>query len=359
MLMELAVKRGADAPTPPSGRSRPELVAVVVPAAPPAGEMSPGSRWVIPLVVLGVSLIVASLMAAAAVALHATSWAELAAIGLGGAVLTVSLVLVPLQLRLASLARQQTGQRWREAELSAEREAELSAEREELLHDALVASDRERRQLAADLHDGVIQLVSAVTLRTATLSRGLRREGGQTPERVRAAVEGLDRITVDLQAVTTDLRGLMGSLAGDEIESGGLTGALSKLLVPLAEIGIQVDISVGELDCDARVRSLIHRLVQELVRNVAKHAAAHRVELTVTQDRDEVRLALTDDGKGFDLGALGERQRRGHMGLLLAEQRVQDAGGVLQVTSTPGRGTKVLMRLPVTPSDGGASATER
>ena len=328
----------------PSGQSRPGLVAAVVP---PAGRMTRSSSWVIPIVALAVSLITAPLVAAAAVALHATSWAELVALGLGGAVLAVSLVLVPFQMRLARLSGQRAGHWRQEAEHSAEREAELSEEREELLHDALVASDRERRQLAGDLHDGVIQLVSAVTLRTATLSRGLRREGGQPPERITAVVEGLDRITVDLQAVTADLRGLMGALAGDEIESGGLTGALSKLLVPLAESGVQVDISVGELLCDARVRSLIHRVVQELVRNVAKHAAAHRVELTITEDRAEVRLALTDDGQGFDLGALGERQRRGHMGLLLVEQRVQDAGGMLQVTSTLGRGTKVVMRLPL------------
>jgi signal transduction histidine kinase len=313
--------------------------------------MTRSSSWVIPIVALAVSLITAPLAAAAAVALHATSWAELAALGLGGAIFTVSLVLVPLQMRLARLAGLQARQSRREAEHSAEREAELSAEREELLHDALVASDRERRQLAGDLHDGVIQLVSAVTLRTATLSRGLRREGGQTPERITAAVEGLDRITVDLQAVTADLRGLMGALAGDEIERGGLTGALSKLLVPLADSGVQVDISVGELDCDARVRSLIHRVVQELVRNVAKHAAAHRVELTITEDREEVRLALTDDGQGFDLAALGERQRRGHMGLLLVEQRVQDAGGTLHVTSAFGHGTKVAMRLPLAGSE--------
>ncbi|MGA3185124.1 MAG: ATP-binding protein [Candidatus Dormibacteria bacterium] len=321
--------------------------------------MTRGSRWVIPIVALGVSFVTAPLVAAVAVALHATGWGELAVLGLAGAVLAVSLVVVPIQLRLAVLAGRQSGHWWRQAKLSAEREAELSAEREELLHDALVASDRERRQLAGDLHDGVIQLVSAVTLRTATLARGLRREGGQTPERIAAAVEGLDRITVDLQAVTADLRGLMGALAGDEIESGGLSGALSKLLVPLAESGISVDISIGELACDARVRSLIHRVVQELVRNVAKHAAAHRVELTLSQDHDEVRMALTDDGRGFDPGALGERQRRGHMGLLLVEQRVQDAGGVLQVTSTPGRGTKTVMRLPVTPAEGGAGNSAR
>jgi len=330
-----------------------------VPATPVAVQVIPGSRWLIPTAALAVSLIAAPLIAAAAVALDATSWPKLAALGLVGAVLAVGLVVLPLQLRLSRLAGQRTGHWWQEAERSAEREAELSAEREELLHDALVASDRERRQLAGDLHDGVIQLVSAVTLRTATLARGLRRDGGQTPERIGAAVEGLDRITIDLQAVTADLRGLMGALAGDEIESGGLSGALSKLLVPLAESGVQVDISIGELACDARVRSLIHRVVQELVRNVAKHAAAHRVELTVSQDHGEVRMALTDDGQGFDLGALGERQRRGHMGLLLVEQRVQDAGGVLQVTSTPGRGTKMVMRLPVGPAESGPDASAR
>jgi signal transduction histidine kinase len=294
-------------------------------------------------------VIAVPLVACAAVALHATSWVDLVALGLGAALLTVSLVVVPLQLRLASLAGSRTGRWLREAERTAEREADLSEEREELLHEALVATDRERRQLASDLHDGVIQLVSAVTLRTATLARGLRREGGQTPERIAAAVEGLDRITVDLQAVTTDLRGLMGALAGDEIERDGLTGALSSLLVPLADSGAKVDISVGELDCDARVRSLIHRVVQELVRNIAKHAVAHRVQLTVARDGGGIGLVMTDDGEGFDVGTLAESQRRGHMGLLLLEQRVQDAGGTLTVTSTPGRGTTVAMRLPLEP----------
>jgi signal transduction histidine kinase len=301
----------------------------------------------VPITAAGASLIAVPLGAALVVALHATSWVDLVAFGLGTALLMIGLVLVPLHLRLVSLAGSRTGSWLEQAERSAEREAEFSEEREELLHEALIASDRERRQLAADLHDGVIQLVSAVTLRTATLARGLRRDGGQSAERVTAAVEGLDRITVDLQAVTADLRGLMGALAGDEIESCGLTGALSKLVVPLAESGVKVDISVGELDCDARVRTLIHRIAQELVRNIARHAAAHRVDLAVTQDAEVIRMVVADDGAGFDPSKLVERQRRGHMGLLLVEQRVQDAGGVLTVSSTPGHGTTVVMRLPL------------
>jgi signal transduction histidine kinase len=347
--MELAAERGACAPPSPSDAPRPEVAGED--ALPPAlaGSVPRVNRWVLPAAALGVSLVTVPLVAAAAVALHATAWGDLVAMGLGAALLTVAVVLVPLQLRLDSLAGTRTGHWWRQAKLSTDVEVELSVEREELLHQALAASDRERRQLAADLHDGVIQLVSAVSLRTATLARGLRREGGQSPERVAAAVDGLDRITVDLQAVTADLRGLMGALAGDEIESGGLTGALSALLVPLAESGVQVHISVGELDCDARTRSLIHRVAQELVRNAARHAAAHRVEVTVSQDREGLWLRMADDGQGFDVAALGERQHRGHMGLLLVQQRVQDAGGVLEVSSAPGRGTTVVMRLPGAP----------
>jgi len=345
--MELTVERGAGAPASPSGQAPQARAAGAV--APPllAGAVSKTARWVVPAVAFGVSVVAVPLVAAAVIALHATSWADLVGLGLGAALLTVVLVIVPVQIRIARLAKREAGHWWQEAERSAEREAELSDEREELLREALIASDRERRQLAADLHDGVIQLVSAVTLRTATLSRGLRREGGQTPERIGAAIEGLERITLDLQAVTTDLRGLMGTLAGDEIESGGLTGALSTLLVPLAESGVQVSISVGELDCGGRVRSLIHRVAQELVRNVAKHAGAHQVELTLNQERGEIRLCLMDDGQGFDAAAVHEGQHRGHMGLLLVEQRVQDAGGVLEVSSAPGRGTTVVMRLTI------------
>jgi len=174
----------------------------------------------------------------------------------------------------------------------------------------------------------------------------LRREGGQTPERITAAVEGLDRITVDLQAVTADLRGLMGALAGDEIESGGLTGALSKLLVPLAESGVQVDISVGELGCDARVRSLIHRVCRSWC---ATSPSTPRPAGSSSPSPGSRRGPAGPDRRwaGLRPAALGERQRRGHMGLLLVEQRVQDAGGTLQVTSTVGRGTKVVMRLPL------------
>lgn len=216
-----------------------------------------------------------------------------------------------------------------------DREVEVTAERDALVHLALEASDRERQRLASDLHDGVIQLVSAVTLRCATLARSLHRNSETSPEHAMDAAASLDRITVDLQAVTADLRTLMGALAGDEIESDGLNGALSALLLPLAESGVRVDLSVGELACDAEVRSLVHRVAQELIRNAAKHAAAKRVVVSVSQDAGRVRLRFQDDGKGFDPQELDERRHLGHLGLRLLDQRIRDAGGELRIESAP------------------------
>jgi signal transduction histidine kinase len=210
-----------------------------------------------------------------------------------------------------------------------------------------MASDKERQRLAGDLHDGVIQLVSAVTLRTATLARGLRRDPTPSPERFASTVVSLDRITSDLQAVTADLRTLMGALAGGEIESDGLAGALSQLLAPLADRGVNVEITVGELDCDARVRSLIHRVAQELVRNAAQHARPRRVSLTVERTPAGVSLRVADDGRGFDAATLEQRRQQGHMGLHLLEQRIRDAGGRLDIASTAGRGTTVEVTVPV------------
>ena len=333
--MQRAVETGASAPASASGRSRPEVAAVARPGATPRSRGRAGAG---PEAWYAIGLVPVILVLAAAFVLHGSGWVALLLIDAAALGIAVGSLMLVFGRRLTRLAGGlATGE---------QREQELGAEREELLHQALAATDRERRELAADLHDGVVQLVSAVTLRTATLARGLRREGGASADRVAATAEGLDRITVDLQAVSADLRSLMGSLAGDEIESGGLTGALSSLLVPLAETGVRVDISVGELSCDVRARSLLHRVAQELVRNVAKHAAARQVSLTVTQDGEGTWLRVADDGEGFAISDLGEGRHRGHMGLRLAEQRVQDAGGSLTISSCPGQGTSVEMRLP-------------
>ncbi|MGD0833326.1 MAG: ATP-binding protein [Candidatus Dormibacteria bacterium] len=342
--MYATADRGARAPATPSGFLRPLAALRRDTAQSARGDLQKAVAPVLPrtwkwgagLAVIGGAVVLsAAAMFVTGSVRSVDAWMMLVA---AGALVAMAVPLILYHRRFVALL----------ASLSAleRREADLADEREELLHDAIMASDGERQRLAADLHDGVIQLVSAVTLRTATLARGLRRDPSATPEKLASAAVSLDRITADLQAVTADLRTLMGALAGGDIESDGLSGALSQLLAPLADRGVNVEITVGELDCDARVRGLIHRVAQELVRNAAKHARARRVSLTVECDAAGVCLRVADDGRGFDAADLERYRRQGHMGLRLLEQRIRDAGGHLEIASSPGHGTTAEMTLP-------------
>jgi signal transduction histidine kinase len=344
--MYATADRAARSPAPPSGLVGRLAALKRHPTVADAGELHqtlvgvlpPTRRWGLGLAAIGGGLV----LAAAATALRvgsAASWYVWPVLAVAGAFFAVAMALRILHGRVGDLL----------GSLAAyeRREADLADEREELLHEALITSDRERQRLAGDLHDGVTQLVSAVALRTATLSRGLRRDGGASPERLASVAVSLDRMTDDLQAATAELRTLMGALVGGDIDSDGLAGALSQLLAPLADSGVNVEVTVGELDCGARVRSLIHRVAQELVRNAAKHSRARRVTLSVERNTGGILLRVADDGRGFDLGSLEQLHRRGHMGLRLLEQRVRDAGGSLDITSSPGCGTMVQMTLPL------------
>jgi signal transduction histidine kinase len=76
------------------------------------------------------------------------------------------------------------------------------------------------------------------------------------------------------------------------------------------------------------------------------------VTLSVERNTGGILLRVADDGRGFDLGSVEQLRRRGHMGLRLLEQRVRDAGGSLDITSSPGCGTMVQMTLPLTAPPG-------
>jgi signal transduction histidine kinase len=90
----------------------------------------------------------------------------------------------------------------------------------------------------------------------------------------------------------------------------------------------------------------LYRITQESLTNIAKHARAEHVTVTVDQPEDgRVRLRVTDDGVGFDIGNDAQRLSEGHFGLAGMRERASLVGGVLEVTSEPGHGTTVEVRL--------------
>jgi two-component system, NarL family, sensor kinase len=212
-------------------------------------------------------------------------------------------------------------------------------ERERLLSNAIDASTRERRRIASDLHDGVVQDLAGVAFGLAPVAEAANRRGDA--HEAAALKDAISR----LRAGVREMRTLLVAIHPPSLESTGLEAALHDLLSPLQAEGIATELQVedGRPGPDA----LVYRVAREALRNVQEHAGASRVRVRVGHPTPErTRLVVADDGRGF---APEERERRGeagHLGLTLLESLVREADGMLAVRSAPGEGTTVELKVP-------------
>jgi two-component system NarL family sensor kinase len=215
-------------------------------------------------------------------------------------------------------------------------------ERERLLERAIEASDAERRRIASDLHDGVVQDVAGVAFGLAPLADAAARRGDA------AEAGALRQSVAQLRHGVRSLRTLLVEIYPPSLQSAGLEAALSDLLSPLAAAGVATELAVDEAAAAGTpADALVYRVAREALRNVAEHAQASTVRVAVTRSAGAtVRLTVADDGRGFDAGRRAERAEEGHVGLTLLEDLVAQAGGALAVRSAPGEGTTVTLEVP-------------
>ncbi len=200
----------------------------------------------------------------------------------------------------------------------------------------------ERARLARDLHDATVQTLFSLSLSAETAASLV----GSEPD---AAVAELRRIQELAQGAVAELRSLVFELRPPALAEEGLVATLAKHLDALDR---SHDFSVtlvvngdGRLDPDVEVT--LFRIVQEALANVARHAGAHRIDVTVELGGDAVAIEVVDDGVGFDPEARSIRARR--LGLTSMRERAASLGATLAVTSTPaptaGHGTSVRVEL--------------
>jgi signal transduction histidine kinase len=214
-------------------------------------------------------------------------------------------------------------------------------ERETLLENAVEASTQERRRIASDLHDGVVQDLAGVAFGLAPIAAEAQRRGDDDE------ADALRGATLTLRQGVRDLRTLLVEIHPPNLESAGLEVALSDLLSPLEAAGIATSLDVDGTTGAGTSDPLVYRVAREAIRNAQLHAEPASVRVAVTHPTpDETRLAVTDDGKGFATDSRARRGAEGHLGLTLLEGLVAQADGTLSVQSTPGAGTTVELRLP-------------
>lgn len=211
-------------------------------------------------------------------------------------------------------------------------------EREALLLSTLAASDRERATIAADLHDGVVQGLAGASY---SLNAAALVTKDPTSAGLMSATAG------DLRRWVRELRSLVVTITPPALHAQGLGASLADLAATLEVRGLSVTLDMsGAQDLPETSETLLYRAAQEGVRNIVRHADARAVNLSVTAGPGEVLLRLTDDGRGFDPTTVDAR-RRGSVGLELLGSLVTAHGGTLSVDAAPGRGTDLLVRLPL------------
>jgi signal transduction histidine kinase len=210
----------------------------------------------------------------------------------------------------------------------------------------LRAAEGERQRIARELHDETGQMVTAIKLELADLERTLAGTG-RGADAVERAIHLASRALESIRATARGLR----PTALDDL---GLVPAMRTLAEEFAgRTGIAVDLKTAPLPAPPpapEVEVALYRVLQEALTNVARHAAATRVEAVLGTDGGELVLVVQDDGKGFDASRAGT-PTTGGAGLAGMQERVVGVGGRLTVTSAPGRGVRLEARLPLGESD--------
>lgn len=223
---------------------------------------------------------------------------------------------------------------------------EIRASREALVqlqHRLMRSREEERGRLARDLHDGPIQALVGMNIQLGMLMPATGPAGDGAP-----IDEALQSIRGEVRSLLGELRQVCTALRPPMLDTLGLGAALRALAEDWSAhhgVVIQLDLSP-----DASLRALpdevavnLYRVVQETLANVAHHAGAHRVNLTLAWDADSGRLdlAVQDDGCGFTPTAIEELAGQGHFGLAGIRERAALIGGEWRLQSAPGQGTTV------------------
>jgi signal transduction histidine kinase len=205
-----------------------------------------------------------------------------------------------------------------------------------------LAEERERRRIATILHDRISQ-----TLAICKIKLGALRASASSTE----LAEPLDEIHELIDEIIQETRSLTFEVSSPILYELGLEAAVEWLVEQIQEqhgllSHFEDDRQPKPLDDDVRV--LLFQAVRELLTNVAKHAQAHNVKVSLRREDSNIKITVEDDGNGFDTSDVVSHWSRAEgFGLFSIRERLGHFGGRLEVESKPGHGTWVTLAAPL------------
>ncbi|MDH5298592.1 MAG: PAS domain-containing sensor histidine kinase [Desulfobulbaceae bacterium] len=262
-----------------------------------------------------------------------------------GTALTFDVIKVPLfnsdgsRKGLVIIGREISGRK--------EAEAALRENEERLRHLSsrlFAAQEQERQRIATELHDELGQSLAALKMQVRAVQRqlaeaqlGLRQDCEGVCEYINQIIENVRRLSRDLSPVVLD--------------DLGLSAAIKHLVDNFAELhGVEVSLAVADINhlFPPEAERIVYRILQETLTNIAKHADATLLVVTVSREEDGIRFVVRDDGLGFDVEAMARRRDADKgLGLAAMAERVRMLGGSLDIVSQAGNGTTITMVVPI------------
>ena len=224
----------------------------------------------------------------------------------------------------------------------------LERRHRQLLERMVLAQEEERSRVAADLHDDTVQVLSACVIALDRVRRSI--EGGH----VERAAATLDEVSELISGAVDRTRRMTFELRPAVLWHNGLEPALRQLLSTVeAEWGMAVTFDATGLEerLDVTLETIAFRSIAELIANARQHSRAENLRITLETGDGHLHAVVSDDGRGFDLEqAIVRARATNHLGLEALMERIDAAGGSIEIDTAPGKGTTVRLSLPVRPS---------
>ncbi len=209
----------------------------------------------------------------------------------------------------------------------------------ETINAMVSGQEKERLRLAGELHDNIGSTLATVRMQVENLERNL--------DKVDDPKALLQKANLLINETYEKVRGISHKSNSGVMAKEGLLPAVEKLARTVSTTN-KLTIDVQDFGLENRIPNeleiIIFRIIQELVTNIVKHANATEANISLTQHDNELNIMVEDNGKGFKVGRLEEKDG---MGLGTIERRVEHLEGTMEVDSTQGRGTSVSIDIPI------------
>ena len=201
------------------------------------------------------------------------------------------------------------------------------------------AEENERRRIAAELHDGVGQMMSAAKMNLSAFEQELVfNDPGQR--------KNFENVIGLVDESCKEIRNVSHQMMPDALLKSGLISAVKEFLSKIDTRVLKVTLHTEGLNkrLEGNIETMLYRVIQECVNNVLKHSEADHMDISIFSDKEGIAATIEDNGKGFDVNA--QRNTEG-LGLKNIASRIAYLKGTVDYTGTQGKGTVVAIHIPV------------